>query len=202
MNWQLPFLRVVSSKLRVQRHFLLTFSSAKEEAWDVGSKTVVKNKRMKDWICSTYDRSNGVGGVDPLKLCAKVALLPSCLAGFCKPPELIGPTFPKAQPDALFTGNAVCRLTSVRWPETRMRWATLGGPSCPYPVFHLVTCLRHLFPYVAIAGLLRQSHRACLLGIAALFLSGAPIVSLRSFQDSVVPCERGRSNSGSFLNPL
>lgn len=54
----------------------------------------------------TYARSSGVAGVDPLRLCAKVAPPPSCLEAFGMPPEPMGTLPPKAQPALLFTGIA------------------------------------------------------------------------------------------------
>lgn len=133
---------------------------------------------------STYDRSSGVGGVEPLRLWAKVAAPPSCLAGFGKPPEPMGPTFPKAQPDPLFTGNAVVVLHQYRGPETSTGCLMLRGPLFPYQVFHLVTYLPRLFLYVAIAGRLLRSHQASPVGTAVLFLLDAPVVSLSSLQRS------------------
>lgn len=133
---------------------------------------------------STYDRSSGVGGVEPLRLWAKVAAPPSCLAGFGKPPEPMGPTFPKAQPDPLFTGNAVVVLHQYRGPETSTGCLMLRGPLFPYQVCHLVTYLPRLFLYVAIAGRLLRSHQASPVGTAVLFLLDALVVSLSSLQRS------------------
>lgn len=128
----------------------------------------------------TYDRSRGVAGVDPDKLCAKVAAPPSCLPGFCMPPELMGPTPPKAQPVPLFTGIAA-RSVSALLQDTHMRRLhSVGGASSPYPVCRLVTYLLPLFQYVVSAGLL-QSRRASLLGTGERLLADTAFVSQRSF---------------------
>lgn len=41
-------------------------------------------KEREKRLCKkiTYERSSGVAGCDPLKLCAKLALPPSCRVGF------------------------------------------------------------------------------------------------------------------------
>lgn len=83
------------------------------------------------------------------------------------PPELIGPTPPKAQPDALFTGIAADISTTVR--------RTLRAFE-PYPAFHSVTCFRQLFPHVVIAGL-HQSRLASPSSIEELYLTNMTFVS-------------------------
>lgn len=118
-------------------------------------------------VVCTYDRSSGVAGVEPLKLWAKVALPPSCLVGFWMPPELIGPTPPKAQPDALFTGIAAdISTTAIHNLQALV----------PYPAFHSVICSHQLFLHVVIAGLL-QSHLASPSSIEELYLTNMTFVS-------------------------
>lgn len=144
------------------------------------------------WV-HTYDRSSGVAGVDPLRLCAKVAPPPSCLvAGFCMAPELIGPTPPKAQPDPVFTGIAAGQ--HQHHSKTYMRTQhSMGGPLSPYPIFRLVTCLLPFFLYVALVGLL-QNRRASLLGTGEQLLTEIAPVSQGSFDrpETASPESRGQ----------
>lgn len=63
-------------------------------------------KQKEVVVGRTYDRSRGVAGVDPLRLCAKVATPPSCLDGFGTPAEPMGTLPPNAHPALLFTGIA------------------------------------------------------------------------------------------------
>lgn len=83
------------------------------------------------------------------------------------PPELIGPTPPKAQPDALFTGIAADISTTAR----HKLWTFV-----PYPAFHSVTCFRQLFLHVVIADL-HQSRLASPSSIEELYLTNATFVS-------------------------
>lgn len=118
-------------------------------------------------VVCTYDRSSGVAGVEPLKLWAKVALPPSCLVGFWMPPELIGPTPPKAQPDALFTGIAADISTTARHNLRAF---------VPYPACHSVTCFHQLFLRVVLADLPR-SHLAFPSSIEEQYLINTTFVS-------------------------
>lgn len=77
------------------------------------------------------------------------------------PPELIGPTPPKAHPDALFTGIAADISTAA---THRLR------AFVPYPAFHLVTCFHQLFLHVVIAGR-HQSRPASPSWIEELYLT-------------------------------
>lgn len=93
-------------------------------------------KKSRRLVC-TYDRSNGVAGVDPLKLWAKVAPPPVCLAaGFCMAPELMGPTpAPKAQPGPLFTGGMAARLHQHQDKPYMRRQNNMGVGSVPLTQF-------------------------------------------------------------------
>ena len=83
------------------------------------------------------------------------------------PPELIGPTPPKAHPDALFTGIAADISTTA----TQDLQAFV-----PYPAFHLVTCFHQLFLRVVIAG--PQSRLASPSSIEELYLTTRPLLAI------------------------
>lgn len=135
-------------------------------------------------VVCTYDRSSGVAGVEPLKLWAKVALPPSCLVGFWMPPELIGPTPPKAQPDALFTGIAADISTTAIHNLRAF---------VPYPAFHLVICFHQPSLRVVIAGL-PQSHLASPSLIEELYLTNMTFVSYL-FDLCCTQCDMARQDA-------
>lgn len=83
------------------------------------------------------------------------------------PPELIGPTPPKAQPDALFTGIAADISTTARH---------ILRAFVSYPAFHSVTCFHQLSLRVVTAGL-PQSHLASPSSIEEPYLASTTFVS-------------------------
>lgn len=83
------------------------------------------------------------------------------------PPELIGPTPPKAQPDALFTGIAADISTTAIHNLRAF---------VPYPAFHSVTCFHQLFLRVVFVDL-RQIHLASPSSIEELYLTNMTFVS-------------------------
>lgn len=79
----------------------------------------------------------------------------------------MGPTPPKAQPDALFTGIAADISATARHNLRAF---------VPYLAFHLVTCSLQLFLHVVIADLLR-SRLASPSSIEELHLTSMTFVS-------------------------
>lgn len=76
-----------------------------QQKTNAGSRGQEASVEKKD---GTYDRSSGVEGCDPLKLCAKLTFPPSCRdAGFCRLAPPIGMLpLPNAQPEPLLATHA------------------------------------------------------------------------------------------------
>jgi len=105
----------------------LSVMKAKKEAPEIliGNACVLGVERLSTVKCclvihtggyskqveSTYERSRGVAGCDPLKLCAKLTFPPNCPRGFCKPAPLIGTPAPKGHPEP-FVAKAPNATTS------------------------------------------------------------------------------------------
>lgn len=83
------------------------------------------------------------------------------------PPELIGPTPPKAHPDVLFTGIAA-DISTTATQDLRA--------FMPYPASHSVTCFLQLFLRVVIAG--PQSRLASPSSIEELYLTTRPLLAI------------------------
>lgn len=122
----------------------------------------------------TYEGSRGVAGCDPVKLWAKLTLLPSCLDGFWIPATPIGTAPLKAHPLPLLASVEVSALLDLRC-------YFVAYPSCRSANDSTV-CVR--FVEVAVG---HQSQRACLAMFAALLLTkvssyfGAKVILNRKY---------------------
>lgn len=110
----------------------------------------------------TYEGSRGVAGCDPVKLWAKLTLLPSCLDGFWIPETPIGTAPLKAHPLPLLALVKVSVLFDSRC-------YFVAYPSCR-SANDSTACVR--FVEVAVG---HQSQRACLALFAALLLTKVSI---------------------------
>lgn len=78
---------------------------------------------------STYFKSNGVAGCDPLKLCAKLTFPPICRAWFWNPAPPIGIFPPNAQPDPLFANFVNEQCQPSRSCDRRLQLLNAGTKS-------------------------------------------------------------------------
>lgn len=143
----------------------------------------------------TYDKSKGVAGCDPARLCAKLTFPPICLAApggtLVLPPMGMPP--PNPHPAPLPTGPANPRVSAamqtVRREHPRGSAGTLvcASVSPPHLSSRSVACWRRRGPTVAAAagaaGL--RSRRVCRVATA-----GPPLVLQRARQYNVVCGER------------